>query len=192
MENIVLASHNSFTHLPVKWYMGPFNFMSRCQSKTVKEQFEDYGVRIFDMRVSFDKEGIPHIKHGFMDYGVVNNLTLEWLDEKAKSEKVYIRVILEKSKWNCTEEQESLFSTYCAHLEGTYRNILFTEGRRKYDWKQLFQFKNSTPSMEADFASVKGGLLNDLWPRLYARKHNRKAIENCKAKYLMLDFVEIR
>lgn len=124
-----------------------------------------------------------------MDYGKVPVDLLDYLNDQKG---VYVRVILEKNKWNCNDHQELMFITYCAHLEGTYTNIKFTEGRRKYDWKQLFQFKNSTPAMEADFSSVVGSKLDDLWPWIYAKNNNKKAINGCTEKYLMLDFVEIR
>lgn len=194
MKNFKFASHNSFTYLPVKWYMRLFNFMSRCQSVDAITQFSKYGVRIFDLRVSFDKNGVAHVRHGFMDYGEVPYEVLYMLDALSSDlkEPIYVRVLLEKNKWNCNERQETLFITYCAHLEGTYSNLFFSEGRRKYDWKQLFAFKHSTPIMSADFSSVVGGKLNDLWPWLYAKKNNKKAIEKCDKDYLMLDFVEIR
>lgn len=188
MKDLKFASHNSFTYLPVKWYMKPFNFMSRCQSKTIKEQYEEYGVRIFDLRVAFDKNGEAHVKHGFMDYGVVDYNTLEWLN--SQEEPVYVRLLLEKH--NCSKRQEIMFTLYCSHMENTYPNIRFTEGRRKYDWAQLYAFKHTVPSMDADFSSVKGGKLNDLWPWYYAKKHNSNAIAVCERPYLMLDFVEIR
>lgn len=190
MKKLRFASHNSFTYLPVKWYMKPFNFMARCQSKTIKEQYEEYGVRVFDLRVSFDKNGIPHVKHGFMDYGCLDYSVLEWLNSNGI--RVYMRVLLERSKFNINNRQENLFKVFCAQLESLYPNIRFTEGRRKYDWKQIYPFRHNTPDMEADFASVKGTVLNDLWPRLYSKGHNKSAIDNCEKNYIMLDFVEIR
>ena len=192
MKKLIFASHNSFTYLPVKWYMKPFNFMSRCQSKNIEEQFFKYNVRIFDLRVRFDKDGMPHVRHGLMDYGVVPDDMLSMLNDAALYYgcNIYVRVILETGK--ADEKQEFLFITYCAHLQGTYGHLKFTEGRRKFDWRQLFAFRDSTPDMDADFASVKGGKLNDLWPRLYSKRHNKKAVEKCDKQYLMLDFVDIR
>jgi len=46
--------------------------------------------------------------------------------------------------------------------------------------------------MDEDFSSVKGSKFNDLWPWLYAKRHNRKAIKKCKNNWLMIDFVDIQ
>lgn len=192
MKKLKLASHNSFTYMkPAKWYMRPFNFMSRCQSENIIRQYTDYNVRIFDLRVAFDRKGKPFIRHGLMDYGYkgVEN-ALSFLD--LSKEKVYVRVILERGRREHSLDEEKLFVAYCRRLQDKYINILFLEGVRKYDWGKLFDFGTKSPSMEADFSSVKGSKLKDLWPRLYARKHNGKAIKSCKAPYLMLDFVEIQ
>lgn len=190
MKRLKLASHNSFTYFrPKKWYMRLFNFMARCQRKNVKEQYEDYNVRLFDLRVAFDKEGKPFIRHGLMDYGYDKSEALRWLDSKKD---VYVRVILERAERECGESQEQWFRYYCAWLESNFHNIKFTEGRRKYDWRQIYPFKYMSPSMDEDFSSVKGSKLNDLWPWLYAKRHNRKAIKKCKNNWLMIDFVDIQ
>lgn len=192
MKKPILASHNSFTYLkPKRWYMRPFNFISKCQSKTIQEQYSKYHVRIFDLRVAFDKHGDPFIRHGLMNYGY-NNITevLDWLNSRRGN--VYVRVIFEISKKKNSIENEVKFMQYCEYLENRYPNIKFTTGVRKYDWRQIYKFTNELPAMDADFSSVKGSKFNDLWPWLYAKKHNKEAMKNCKSKYLMLDFIEIQ
>ncbi|MCI6404172.1 MAG: hypothetical protein MR820_08870, partial [Prevotella sp.] len=74
----MIASHNSLTYLrPVKWWMRLFNFIAKCQSKTIKEQYEDYKVRMFDFRVDFDKNNNLLVKHGLAVY---NFSTKEMMD----------------------------------------------------------------------------------------------------------------
>lgn len=66
----MIGSHNSLTYLPVKqWYLKPFGWMARCQSKTLNEQFYIYGVRLFDFRVRFDKDGGIIHAHGPFKFG---------------------------------------------------------------------------------------------------------------------------
>lgn len=186
----IFASHNSFTFLkPEKWYMSPFNFISKCQSKTIEEQYSNYNVRIYDLRIWFDKHGQPKIKHGLMTYKSDSLLLLlRWLNNKARRSKIYVRVILEVPRH--IPSQETLFCDFCNRIKKEFKYITFTEGRRKYDWEQVYCLSD-TPYMDADFSSVKGTRLNDLWPWLYAKLHNKKAIKNSKEKYLMLDFVNI-
>ncbi|MGN0144129.1 MAG: hypothetical protein ACI398_04050 [Clostridium sp.] len=52
---VIIGSHNSLSYLkPKHWYQWIFYPWARCQSKTLKEQY-DSGVRYFDIRVRFDK-----------------------------------------------------------------------------------------------------------------------------------------
>lgn len=54
-----LASHNTVTYPTIKqWYLRPFTFMARCQSRSHIEQYKR-GARFFDIRVRFDKNGQP-------------------------------------------------------------------------------------------------------------------------------------
>ena len=44
-----LASHNTLSYLsPRKFYLKPFKFIARCQSKTIEEQYSNYDIRFFD------------------------------------------------------------------------------------------------------------------------------------------------
>lgn len=192
MNKLILASHNSFTYLkPKRWYMKPFNFMSKCQSKGIREQYNDYNVRLFDLRVAFDKHLNPYIRHGIMNYGYKDvEASLSFLN--SRNDTIYVRVILENNSREYNDKQSTSFYNYCKYLQDKYPNIKFLDGVRKFDWVRLYDFGNNYPSMDADFSSVKGSKIDDLWPWLYAKKHNKKAIENCKSKYLMIDFVEIQ
>lgn len=192
MKRVKIASHNSFTFLnPKKWYMRPFNFIAKCQSKTIQEQYSLYNVRMFDLRVAFDKHGYPLIKHGLMDYDFSNvKRDLEWLNKRRTT--IYVLVILERNKWNTSLKEEQHFIDFCRYLENKYTKIKFLDGRRKYDWFTLYDFNNAIPDVASEFASMKGSKINDLYPELYAKRHNRKAIKNCNNDWVMLDFVEIR
>ena len=68
-------------------------------------------------------------------------------------------------------------------LEEKYPNIKFCNGRRKYDWKVLYDFKYSEPNMIELYSSVTSlfksdskilRVLDDWWPWLYARLRNKK------------------
>ena len=64
------ASHNTMTYLPVRqWWLRPFAFMARCQSKDIKDQCRITG--FFDIRVRFRfHKGIPTpvFAHGLAEY----------------------------------------------------------------------------------------------------------------------------
>lgn len=92
----MLGSHNSFTYLtPVKWWMRLLTPWTKCQSKTIVEQYEA-GVRYFDIRVSFDKRGNIRLVHNKVQYPPAQLFEgLRMLNNKPG---VYVRVILDVRK----------------------------------------------------------------------------------------------
>lgn len=188
-----LASHNSMTYLPPKkWWLYPFRFIARCQSKSIQEQYERYNVRMFDLRISFNKL-IPEFRHGMMAYKGDVEEVLMYLNAMGDT---YVRLIYETSG---TDEKGSiLFREYCKLWNKKYKGIKFFCGRRKSDWKELYHFKYN-PTYENKYSSMNtkegttGTVLDDWFPLLYAKFNNRKNLERGTDKeFLMIDFVNIR
>lgn len=190
-----IASHDSMTYLPVKkWYMYPFKFMARCQSKTLQEQYEKYDVRMFDIRVSFDKHFNPEIRHGLVVYkGDVYDY-LKYLNSKKDTE---VRLILEEYKEDKNNLQELLFKAFCNYVVKRFSDIKFFGGYRKRDWKQIHKFKHNPQFIDKYSSNNDNGstgiILDDWWPWLYARFMNKKNLKKYKdSECLMIDFVQIR
>lgn len=203
-----LASHNTFSYLPVrKWWMWPFAWMARCQRTDFWLQVES-GVRMFDLRVRFDKRGLPVICHGLIEYRHGDNYIGQALRYLQQSEvkPYYIRVVLETSKYD--ERQEDLFISFCDRLEHDwFPTLYFFGGNNRKDWNckhPIYRF-SVAPEIVHKYASTttlfpKGPkwlwYVDDLCPFLYARLHNHKNIEEYHKercfKWLMLDFVDIR
>lgn len=181
-----LASHNTFTYLPVKqWYLKPFAFMGRCQSKDVVEQF-DAGARLFDLRVSFSK-GHVQISHGLLDYkgdvfeilGLLNVLS---------SSPLYVRVILEKINNGFDYDR---FKAFCQKIEREYQNIFFVSGRDKKRWEIIYPFKTPEPTLDDKYSSQTWKIWDDWFPLLYAKIMNKRNLKKGTDKeYLMIDFVK--
>lgn len=185
-----LGTHNSMTYLkPKKWYLYPLQFIARCQSKTIKEQYEKYGIRYFDLRIRFDKKGNPEFAHGMMSYkGNVDDI-LEYLN--SHNEKVQVRFSLEILKENL--EQEKQFQLYCALCESLYPNLKFHCGGRKYDWKIVYEFENPYPTTDEKVSSTTWKIWDDWCPYIYARLMNKKNIKKGTDKeYMTLDFIQIQ
>lgn len=184
---MILGTHNSMTYLkPKKWYLYPFQFMARCQSKSIEEQYSKYGVRLFDIRVSYNKNKEIEFRHGLMAYKGCVHSVFRWLN--SQKEPVKVRFSLEVTKPD--PEQEKLFTQDCKAFKEFYPNIEFYGGGRKYDWKCLYDF-NSSPCMITEiYSSGQAPLIDDLFPYLYAKRHNKGA-KKIDTEYLMLDFVHI-
>lgn len=189
-----IASHDSMTYLPPKkWYMYPFRFIARCQNKSIEEQYEKYDIRMFDIRISFDKNGIPEFRHGLIAYKKNVKEVFEYLN--SKYENIYIRLILESNKNN----GESKFKSFCKICDEIYPNLIFFEGRLKKGWKLIYNFMNDVPSYDHKYASnnlndtTGKTILDDLYPWIYAKLNNKKNIKNGTDKdYLFIDFVNIQ
>lgn len=189
MQNFKLGSHDTMTYLkPKQWYLAPFKFMAQCQNKTIQEQYEKYQIRYFDLRVRFD-EGVPEFAHGMMSFHGNVLETLKYLN--SHGEEVWVRLLLEISKED--EIQEKLFMAFCKQIEEDYPNLKFHNGRRKFDWKVVYEFKNPEPSLDQKVSSMTWGVWDDWYPYLYARCMNHRNIEEGTDKeYMLLDFVHIQ
>lgn len=202
-----LASHNSMSYLPVfHWWMRPFRFVARCQSLTLKEQYEDCGVRMFDLRIWFDKNGTPFFCHGDMRFATGDFLSpFRYLDKKVG---VFVRLVLEengrRSKNSRAAINESLFKALCQFLAKCFPHIKFVGGLRKYDMATLFMFRNKLPDVTGKYSSTTSlfqsssyflRVIDDWIPLFYASKMNAKNIDDArktmgKDDFLMLDFVK--
>lgn len=202
----MIGSHNTMSYSPVKqWYLRPLKWAFKCQSKDLFYQIIDYGVRLVDFRVRFDKNGDLHFAHGlaFFKEDVNEALKLLALLAQIVPEQLYCRVILESNKEMKDQAlQEEHFRYFCEEIQAKYPAIRFFGGNRKYDWKVVYDFNTEEPTLDDKYSSTtellggKHGSLrariDDIFPWLYARLHNKKnRIEGTKKDFLFLDFVNI-
>lgn len=182
-----IGTHNSMTYLkPYKWYMYPFKFIAKCQSVSIEKQYE-LGARMFDIRVSFDKYGLPEFRHGHMVFEGDVYKTLDFLNKKG----VYVRLLLEVNKYDKVKEEH--FIDFCHLCEEYWTNIKFFCGRRKYDWKQLYKFELDDIDVVQKVSSMTGTILDDWCPWFYARIMNKRNIREHKDnRWLLIDFINIQ
>jgi hypothetical protein len=190
---MILGSHNSWSYLPPrKSWMKPIAFTAKCQDVNIKTQYEKYNVRCFDLRVKFDKKGNPIIAHGIIEYTTYENIIsdLTWLNNKRD---VYIRVILEARNKKDYDIGKKYFARFCGALEYCFYNIYFWCGRNLYNWEEDYDF-HFKPTYEERYSSVcKPKLIDDWYPKLYAKKNNKDNIKRGTDKQILLiDFVNIK
>ena len=203
-----IGSHNSLSYIrPKKWWMRPFHFMARCQDIDFVDQYI-LGARVFDLRISFDRKhfGKVQVRHGAMEFDVPTSLLNLFYYYLNSAGDCYLRVILEFNKEpKDIEYQEQKFKTYCEQLENKYKHIKFFGGNRKYDWNVVYQFMNEDiPTLVDRYSSTTSlfksdnkflRIIDDLYPKLYAKlrnKKNFKEFDEGPNDYLFVDFVEIR
>ena len=165
--------------------------MAKCQDKTIEEQYKA-GARLFDVRVVFDKNGIPLPCHGMMKFK--GNLYDVFEQMNNFDHPVYCRILNERN------ENFEEFIKFCIIIKLKYRNITFFGGNNKKDWKVLFEFDTKVPyyidkysSWNEDTSIGTGWHLDDIWPRIYAfcfNKYWRKKYKD-KDGYLLQDFIGV-
>lgn len=190
---MIIGSHNSWSYLPVKqWYLRPIAFMARCQRMNIKTQYTCYGIRCFDLRVRFTGDKLV-IAHGIFEYECnFADLTsnLKYLNIRRDC---CVRVIHEvRKKEDYTPEAINNFREFCCYLTQEYEGIKFWCGRNLYNWDVDYTF-DYNPSCEENYSSVKTPKLIDDWfPWLYAKLHNKKIYKKGTDKdILLIDFVDI-
>ena len=193
---MVLGSHNSWSYLPPRrWWMKPIAFTARCQRVSIREQYERYGVRCFDLRVRFNEYGQGIVAHGIVEYCFTASKIYEdlaWLNGLGDCQ---VRVIHEiRSFRQYTERRLDLFRHFCAQIESDYPNVRFWCGRELFGWGRDYQFDGDEPTCQEVYASVcPPKIVDDWWPWLFARLHNRDIIAaGTSRNILLIDFVDIR
>ena len=181
MEKII-GTHNSMSYLPPKhWWQKPINYLfGQCQSTFIYKN-----IKAVDIRLVWNKKHGWEYAHGLVTYGRCANpssLITYFIGVGIK----YVILILER---NGGEEQ---FMYLCRHLSRMFgSNITFIGGYRKSDWKQLYDFGTN----DIPIHQWVGSMADDArWyerfiPRLYAKRMNRKNMENLKEGINLFDFI---
>ena len=188
-----LASHNTFSYLPVRqWWLRPFAFVGRCQRVNIYEQLL-HGARMFDLRVRF-RNMKPVICHGLLEYDMSDESLRAILKDLNDNFPVWIRAVLESK--NPDLEQRVGFDFFCMKLEREYPNLFFFGGNDRSDWEckfPLYRFNNDMPDIEHLYASAtQTSRIDDIWPIRYAKKYNKDNVSHGTDKpWMMIDFLDI-
>ena len=193
-NNYLLQSHNSWSYIrPKKWWLRPFHFMTKCQNKSIVNQFYEYDVRAFDLRVRFKEYGVPVVAHGFFVFDIeFGDLIKDLIFLNSK--KCIVRIIHEvRSKSQYTEQSVERFRAFCSQMQNNFPDITFYGGRNLYNWEVDYDF-GYEPSETSYYSSVrKPYLIDDWFPWLYARLQNKKVLKKkIDADILAIDFVDIK
>lgn len=212
-----VGSHNTMSYLkPTGFWSRTFRFMTRCQRKTYKEQYFEYGARVFDLRLFFNDSGRCYFKHDAVEFETFS--VFEVLDFFNRQGNCTVRILLEETKAESKKRNiefiEGRFKTICHIIEETYQFVKFFGGERKFDWQKLYEFKyekeNGCPRIIDLYSSTtclfdkdrhrKNSLTYfiDGWcPWLYAKINNKKNYkeyhrERDDIDCFLIDFVDIR
>lgn len=188
----LIGSHNSWSYLPVtKWWMKPLRFTAQCQDINIYSQYFDYNVRCFDLRVRFDNNKLI-VAHGIIEYKITESELYSTLQALNSYEDVCIRLIHEvRKEKDHTKERVNHFISFCSDIVERFPKIKFWCGMNLLP-KQTVDFEfEYKPTCEEIYASVcKPRLIDDWWPRIFAKCNNKDIYKNGTNKdILLIDFV---
>lgn len=200
-----IGTHNSFTYLPVRqWWLKPFAFVARCQRVDFLKQIE-LGAAFLDMRIRFNKDGMPVICHGLTEFKHDNTFIQDVFKECQKIGGITIRIVLEINKRD--SYQEYLFKDFCENAENKYTNINFVGGNNRNDWlveNPIYKFKKQLPELVHRYSSSTSLFtsanyilkkIDDWIPFYYAKRFNRFNLHRemlNKEAYMFIDFIDVR
>lgn len=203
-----IGTHNSLTYLtPKKWWQKLIKFTAKCQEVDYEKQYE-LGARVFDVRLWYDDDLKMEVRHGRIAYKIGYTVFFNMLDFLEEKGDCYVRLICEEDSFAKNDQtvinKEKRFIEDCRYVESLYNNIKFFGGNRKYDWKVLYNFKNKdVPNLIDRYSSTTSlfksdnkwlAVLDDLYPKLYAKLKNKRLVKehDDKEGYLFIDFINIK
>ena len=137
-ENYILQAHNSWSYLPIRnWWVRPFLFYKQCQEVDIKTQYNNYGVKGFDLHVRYDDDRLV-IANGDIEYKCDNLFNdLIWIDSRTDC---YVKVTHEVTKHNPSDIDK--FKDFCDLLEENFTHIKFWGGVNHYTEEVDYYFSN--------------------------------------------------
>lgn len=190
----MLGSHNSFSYLtPTKWWMKLFTPWAKCQNKTITEQY-NAGVRYFDVRIAFNKNGSVRLVHNRVEYPSSELFeTLKTLNNKPD---VYLRILLDiRKRPKRAEDIANTTKWFYNFIDYVLKNTTVTIDKAIifWNWKHIIDngidVTEHHASVSAKWYEYIGGL--ECWAELHnhgALLSNSDIVES-NEKVLLIDYV---
>ncbi len=188
----MLGSHNSFSYLkPTKWWMRLFTPWTKCQNKTIEEQYAD-GVRYFDIRVAFKKDGSMRVVHNLIEYPT-DELYNALRTFKNNSD-VYLRICLDmRRKPKNMEDIKNVLGWFYDFVTYVMSNTEITIDKviTFWDWRYIINRGLKVTEWHASVCAKWYQYIDGL--KLWSWEHNseiltKKAIES-KEEVVLIDYV---
>lgn len=182
----MIGAHNILSaYRTRKWWMRPFAFAHKCQSKRLLD-LTAMGVQFFDIRVCY-RNYRAWGAHGIAEYDVnVYNVLKEISDNFMYPT---VRIILEKG----SDTDKLLFRNDCDRWQELYPNVKFIGGNFKPTWERIYTFEND--DVRDNIVQYVGSMQTwwgKLCPWLYAKLYNDKNFARAMvepSKYYLFDFL---
>ena len=167
---VILAAHDSLTaNKALHWYMKPFTFLAKCQSKSVADLYKS-NVRLFDIRVRVTDKNEVIACHGAYEYKADVISILQYLNSKStKDDKIYVRIINEDTFLSSNHSNFLFWAKY--KVANKFTNLTYMIIDSKKNWTTVYNDFPGVPDRCMFWTKDK----DCYYPKQYADKHN---IEN--------------
>lgn len=196
-----LGTHNSGTSSKLVWWQRPFGYLlnltSRCQTLSIEDQLKN-NVRLFNLQVTFYKNECV-FSHGLCIYTGKLLDAIESMKQYAtKKSPVYFQLFLDKN-FLLGQNKEAFKKLVCDLLDdlrdtNVYMIYAYIEGTGEYPHRNgNIKINTSEHYWTTSWAenNAKSWIDKLPLPKRHAKIYNDKYMEENKADYLMLDFIEI-
>ena len=196
-----LGTHNSGTSSKLVWWQRPFGYLlnltSRCQTLSIEDQLKN-NVRLFNLQVTFYKNECV-FSHGLCIYTGKLLDAIEYMKQYATKESpVYFQLFLDKN-FLLGQNKEAFKKLVCDLLDdlrdtNVYMIYAYIEGSKEYPHRNgNIKINTSEHYWTTSWAKANAKSWIDKLPlpKRHAKIYNDKYMEENKADYLMLDFIEI-
>lgn len=197
-----LGTHNSGTSSKLVWWQYPFGFLlhptSRCQTLSIDEQLES-NVRLFNLQVTY-YNGEWVFSHGLCIYtGKLYDAINSMIKYASHESPIYFQLRLDNNFF--LKHNEDKFKELVNDLkeELLFTNVFMTYALIEKTNEKLYEdVKHTYIGSEHYWSASWSKLYGKTWldkiplPKRHAKKYNKAYIENNKADYLMLDFIEYK
>lgn len=196
-----LGTHNSGTSSKLVWWQRPFSYLlnltSRCQTLSIEDQLKN-NVRLFNLQVTFYNNECV-FSHGLCIYTGKLLDAIESMKQYATKESpVYFQLFLDKN-FLLGQNKEAFKKLVCYLLDdlrdtNVYMIYAYIEGSNEYPHRNgNIKINTSEHYWTTSWAkeNAKSWIDKLPLPKRHAKIYNDKYMEENKADYLMLDFIEI-
>lgn len=196
-----LGTHNSGTSSKLVWWQRLFapilHATSRCQTLSIEEQLQN-NVKLFNLQITHYR-GEWVFSHGLCIYtekfyDAINTM----VKYATKKEPIHFQLMLDKNfllGQDVTEFRKMVFDLD-DELKGTnvYMRYAYIEGKKEYvfnNYKNQINISEHYWTMGWAKNNARNWIDKLPLPKRHAKEFNQKYIDENKADYLMLDFIEI-
>jgi len=130
----MIATHDSLSGYSLKyWFLKPFNFMAKCQTKNLQQQFDE-GSRSFDLRFAWCKNKW-YAAHGIQLFKITLEQALTQLIELSKIEPIYFRILCEDTFYKKSDYKKLYVDTikYLENHQSDKLKLLYIRSKKTWD-----------------------------------------------------------